>query len=349
MKRAMKRALRFALLALVASMAACMHTAPFRAEDGTPVPGSVASMEHVRLGGVEQSVWFRGLNRHDPVLILLHGGPGASESALFRHFDAALERYFVVVYWEQRGTGRSFHADMNCESLTIERLLGDLDELVDRLRDRFGHRKVVLLAHSWGTVLGTLYAQRHPDKVAAYVGTGQITNKREDDRVGYRYALAQARSRDDARAIAQLEAIDIAQPSVDDLFELGRLIERFGGSFHADLSTGRLMLAALSTDEAELRDLVLFGRGNRFSHECLIDEFLDVDLTRERRFDVPVFFLLGRYDQVTSSTLAQAWFEQIDAPVKRLVWFEHSAHNPPFEEPAAFDRVLVEQVRPLAR
>lgn len=99
----------------------------------------------------------------------------------------------------------------------------------------------------------------------------------------------------------------------------------------------------------DLRDLVLFGRGNRFSHECLLDEFLDVDRTRHRRFEMPAFFLLGRHDQVNSSMLAQAWFEKIDAPVKRLVWFEHSAHNPPFEEPVAFARVLVEQVLPLAR
>jgi pimeloyl-ACP methyl ester carboxylesterase len=304
-------------------------------------------MERVWLGGVEQSVWFRGLDVTRPVLVLLHGGPGASESALFRHYNAELERHFLVVYWEQRGSGRSFHATLACTSMTVERLLQDLDELIDLVQRRYGRGRVVLLGHSWGTVLGTLYAYSRPDKVAAYVGTGQIASKREADRVGHRYALAQARARGNARAIAELEAIDPERPSVDDIFTLDRWIERFDGTFRAGLSTGRLILAALSTDEADMHDLILFGRGNRFSHECLLGEFREIDLTSKRRFEVPVFFMLGRHDQVTPSTLAQAYFESIEAPYKRLVWFDQSAHNVPFEQPDEFNRVLVEEVLPI--
>ena len=233
--------------------------------------------------------------------------------------------------------------------MTVARMLDDLDELVELLRRRFGQRHMILLGHSWGTVLGTMYAHRHPDKVAAYVGTGQIADKRAGDRHSYQFALEQARARGDAKATASLQAIDVGHFSVDGVFALGRWIERFGGTFHADLSTGKLLWAALSTDEANLIDLVQFGRGNRFSHRCLLDEFLATDLTRLRNFDVPVFFLLGRYDQVTPSTLAQSYFDSINAPAKQLVWFEGSAHNPPFEEPVLFSRVLVERVRPLVR
>lgn len=335
--------------ALAVAGTACTHTEQFRAGDGRVLPASVASMERLRLGGVEQSVWLRGIDRSNPLLVLLHGGPGASEAALFRHFQSVLERHYLVVYWEQRGTGRSFHAGSGCESMTVARMLDDLDELVDLLLRRFGQRQVVLLGHSWGTVLGTRYAHRQPRKVAAYVGTGQIADKHAGDRLSYRFALAQARARGDARAIASLEGMDIERLSVDDLFTLGRWIERFGGTFRAGLSTGKLLWAALSTDEADLFDLVRFGRGNHFSHRCLLDEFLATDLTRLRRFDVPVFFLLGRHDQVTPSALGQAYFESLDAPVKQLVWFEGSAHNPPFEEPALFSRVLIERVLPLAR
>ena len=102
--------------------------------------------------------------------------PGASESALFRHFDAALEDHFLVVYWEQRGTGRSYHGDLPRDAMSTERMLRDLDALVDTVRARFGHDRVVLLGHSWGTILGTLYVQRHPEKVAAYVGVAQIAD-----------------------------------------------------------------------------------------------------------------------------------------------------------------------------
>jgi pimeloyl-ACP methyl ester carboxylesterase len=64
---------------------------------------------------------------------------------------------------------------------------------------------------------------------------------------------------------------------------------------------------------------------------------------------VPVFFLLGRHDRHIPSVLAEQYFRSIEAPLKRLIWFEHSAHNPPFEEPGKFNRVLIEDVFPLAR
>ena len=228
--------------------------------------------------------------------------------------------------------------------MTIERMLLDLDELVDRLRARFGQDRVVLLAHSWGTVLGTRYAYACPAKVRAYLGTGQIVNKREAQRRAHGFALADARRRGDARAVEALRAIDVEQPSVDQLFALSHWVERFGGAVRADLSTGGLILAALSTDEADVTDLVRFGRGNRFSHDHLLDEFVAVDLAALQHFEVPIFLLLGRHDKVTASELAADWFATLAAPHKELVWFDASAHHPPFEEPERF----VAEVRRLA-
>lgn len=142
----------FRVLFLIAlfALAGCTGTPPFTDAQGRVVPGSIATMETVSIGGVSQSIWFRGLDRGQPAVILLHGGPGASESALFRHYNSGLEHDFLMVYWEQRGTGRSFHPDIPAASMTIEQLVRDLDEVVDLVRRRFGKERVVLLAHSWG-------------------------------------------------------------------------------------------------------------------------------------------------------------------------------------------------------
>jgi pimeloyl-ACP methyl ester carboxylesterase len=126
-------------------------------------------------------------------------------------------------------------------------------------------------------------------------------------------------------------------------------MERFGGAFHGNLSTGKLIWAALMTDEASLVDLMKFGQGNRFSLEHLWGEFSQLDLTPYRSFDVPLFFLLGRFDWQVPALLAAQYFATIDAPCKRLVWFEHSAHHPPFEEPEKFQAVLIGQVLPLVQ
>jgi pimeloyl-ACP methyl ester carboxylesterase len=139
-----------------------------------------------------------------------------------------------------------------------------------------------------------------------------------------------------------------APRSVDDELALGRWVERFGGMRRGGLSTGKLIWTALRTDEAGLADLVRFGRGNRFSLESLRPQYAHVDLTGIRCFAVPVIFMLGRYDWHVPAELAARYFATIDAPRKRLVWFEHSAHDPPFEEPDAFVRAMLQYVHPLA-
>jgi proline iminopeptidase len=335
--------------AVLLAVSSCgVHTAPFRDASGAIVSGSVARMTTVELGGVEQTVWFRGRDRAAPPLLLLHGGPGASESALFRHFVPALEDDFVVVYWEQRGAGRSYHRGVTRDSMTIGRMERDLDALVDTVRRRFGQERVVLLGHSWGTVLGTRYASHHPEKVAAYVGVAQIADFAEGERVSLEWALRQAAARGNERALRELRAMAPAPRTVDDELRLGRWVERFGGSVRG-LSTGGMIWAALRTDEANLVDLWKFGAGNRLSLEALRPAYSRVDLTELRRFDVPVVLMLGRHDWHVPAVLAARYFGEIEAPCKRLVWFEASAHNPPFEEPAAFVARMREIVLPLAR
>lgn len=336
-------------VALLLSLSGCgTFTSPFVDVDGRVIPGSIATMETVQIGGIVQSIWFRGVDVQKPAIILLHGGPGISESALFRHYDAALEKHFLMVYWEQRGAGRSYHSDISHKSMSIDQFERDLDQVVDLVKRRFGKNKVILLAHSWGTVLGTIYAYQHPEKVAAYIGVAQIANFSEGEQLSYEWALAKATGRNNSGAIADLQAMSPQPHSVDDELTKGKWVEKFGGVFHQDFSTWKLIQAALSTDETNLIDLMKFGQGNRFSLESLRPEYAKVDLTRYRSFKVPIVFFLGRHDWHIPSVLAERYFNIIDAPCKRLVWFEESAHNPPFEEPEKFIQAMIDEILPLA-
>lgn len=337
------------LLAAVAviSLHGCVHTAPFRDDQGRIIQGSIAVMETVSIGGIPQQVWFRGIDMHNPALLILHGGPGASEAALYRSFNPELEQHFLVVNWEQRGTGRSFHGNIPPESMTIAQFLGDLDEIIELIQKRFHKKKIILLGDSWGTTIGTIYAFQHPEKVAAYVGIGQVANMPQGERLSYDYALRQAIASGNEKAVKELIAIGPPPHTVDDMLTSRHWVEQFGGSFHADLSTGTLIWVAIKTDEANLIDLILFGRGNRFSLEQLWPEFSKLDLMVYRRFEIPVLFLLGRYDWQVPATLAASYFQTIEAPYKRFIWFESSAHHPPFEEAEKFNRVMVEDVLPL--
>ena len=345
----MNHRLAYALTTSVAvlSLSSCIQTVPFRDAQGQIVPGSIALMEAVPIGGIPQQVWFRGIDTHNPALLILHGGPGASEAALFRAFNSELERHFLVVNWEQRGTGRSFHRDISPASMTIAQFLRDLDEVVELIQNRFHTRCIILLGHSWGSALGTIYAFQHPEKIAAYVGIGQAANMPEGERVSYDYALTQAVARGNSAALDALRKIGPPPHTVGDMLVSRHWVERFGGSFHTDLSMGQLIRAALHTDEAGLVDLILFGRGNRFSLEHLWSEFSQLDLRIYKTFKMPMFFLLGRYDRQVPATLAASYFETIEAPSKQVVWFERSAHNPPFEEAETFHKVMIEDILPM--
>jgi proline iminopeptidase len=326
-----------------------VHTRPFTDGRGRVVPGSVAEMTDHVIGGVPQRLWFRGLDVERPAVILLHGGPGASEAALFRRFNRDLERHFLVIYWEQRGAGRSFSKDIPPASMTIAQFVRDLDEVVELARRRFQRDRVVLLGHSWGTAIGILYAAQFPEKVAAYLGIGQVADMPKGERVSWEFARREAARRRDRGALRDLERIGPPPHTVDDMLTSRKQVERFDGTFHGPLSTGRLIWAAFRTDEASLVDLIKFGQGNRFSLEHLWNEFrtFDIDDTL-LSFDVPIAFLLGRHDWVVPSVLADRYLQRITAPCTQLVWFEQSAHNPPFEEPEAFNRAVIDTVASFA-
>jgi hypothetical protein len=183
------------------------HTKPFRGPHRKVLLNSIAEVGYVRLGSINQWVVIRGENVANPALIVLHGGPGMSEMGFFRHCNAALERHFTVVHWDQRGTGKSFDRDIPRSSMTLEQFVGDLDELVDIVRRRFGKEKVAILGHSWGSALGAIYAARFPQKVSVYIGAAQIGDWPAAESLSYSFGVAEAQRQHDEKALKKLRAI----------------------------------------------------------------------------------------------------------------------------------------------
>jgi pimeloyl-ACP methyl ester carboxylesterase len=321
------------------------RTPPFRRADGAILPGSVADIGYLRLGGSDQWVMVRGESVANPLLILLHGGPGFPEMRLFRHFNAALESRFTVVYWEQRGTDKSFDTGIPLSSMTVERFLGDLDELVDAMCRRFGTHRVALYGHSWGSALGVLYSARFPEKVAAYVGTGQVGDWPASERASYAFTLAEAARRDNRRALEELRAVGPPPHTGRQVRIQRRWLARFVGIVRGT-SLGALLRITLGGPESSIRDLPNVVRGLLFS-ECMWPEVSALNLVKAVPvLQVPLFLFIGRHDHVIDAATSAAYFDAVAAPSKTLLWFEESAHEPPFEEPDQFNRAMVELVRP---
>lgn len=324
-------------------------TPAFKDGNGRVIAGSVAEMQRIRLGGVEQSIVIRGRSADAPILIWLHGGPGMDETGMWRFYNAALEDHFLVVYWTQRGTGRSYERNIPASSMRIAQFVADLDQLIAMLRTRFKRQKVALMGHSWGTSIGVAYAQRHPENVSAYVGVGQVVNADEGERRSYQFTLDAARRSGNAAALAELQAIGPPPYSVAALVKQRGWLDAFGGAWHKPRTMPGLMWTSFQASEVTLYDGLKFTPGASFSLGALAAENAKVDWLRTAtRFEMPVFILAGRFDRNTDADLQRTYFDRIVAPHKRFRWFEKSAHSPPFEEPAAFNAFVIDEVLPVA-
>lgn len=306
-------------------------------------------MQRVKLGGAEQSILIRGRSAKAPILIWLHGGPGQDETGLWRRYNAALEDKFTVVYWVQRGTGRSWSADIPPSSMRLSRFVGDLDELVDMLRRRFGQARVAIAGHSWGTSVGVAYTQSHPDKVSAYIGVSQVVAYEEGERRSYAYTLAEAKRRKNAAALAELKQIGPPPYPFASLLKQRWWLNEFGGAWRKPRSLPLLMWQSFQASEMTLLDGVYFMRGQDFSSDNLQDDMASVNWMRDaQNFQVPVFIAAGRFDYNTDARLQHEYFERINAPAKTFRWFENSAHSPLFEEPEEFNRFMLNTVHAAA-
>jgi pimeloyl-ACP methyl ester carboxylesterase len=169
--------------------------------------GRIREDGFLTLNGLAQWVMIGGEDVANPPLVMLHGGPGMTETGFFRRYNRSLEKDFTVVYWDQRGAGKSFRSGIPLSTMTCEQFIADLDALVDAVRSKLGKDQVVLFGHSWGSALGVLYAARFPEKVALYAGCGQLGDWQAAERAAYAFTVDEARRRNDRRAIDELNRI----------------------------------------------------------------------------------------------------------------------------------------------
>jgi pimeloyl-ACP methyl ester carboxylesterase len=321
-------------------------TPPFRGPDGEITSGSIAEIAYRQLGGLDQWVMIRGKSVANPPLILLHGGPGLSETGFFRYFNAPLEQSFTAVYWDQRGAGKSFNRAIPRSSMTVERFISDLDELVDGVCERLDKTKVAIFGHSWGSALGVLYAARFPGKVAAYIGSGQIGDWAAGELASYEFALAEAQRLGSARGVRKLRAIGPPPYPAEAVFTERTWLSRFEGrmSPQALWKVGR---AVLSGQKSSVFELPSTWRGFRFSMNAMWAEISRLNLIElAPALQMPVFFFLGRNDHWVPPQTSVAYLDALTAPSKKLVWFEHSGHEPFVDEPTKFNAEMVGLVRP---
>ena len=329
------------IVAIVLIIMARTYTPPFRDADGRIIETSVAEERRMLLGGARHYVLIRGRDRAAPLLVFIHGGPGYSAMPFNRLLNADLENDFVFVNWDQRGTGYSFSAAQDRKTLTLNQIVEDLDDLIDALRSEFDQDQVLLVGHSWGSVVGLEYVSRHPEKVAVYIGISQVTNGAESEAASYRWAANQAHCQKRADVTAKLEKIGPPPyGSLKDMWVQRRALTDLGGVWRHDPHSGLYyFLHYLSVPEFAWPGFINLALAGNVSMEALNESLFSYDaFDTHPVLDAPVYLLEGVHDQIQSTRLAQAYVDQLVAPHKELIWFEQSAHMPHWEEPERFNQ-----------
>lgn len=311
--------------------------------------------EQIVLGGLRQTIHIWGTKRENPVVLFLHGGPGVPNRHSMAKSQMDLVVDLTIVAWDQRGTGGSYFG-CDPETLTLDQLISDCAELIDYLCRTLDKQKVFLLGASWGTELGTFVCQRHPEKIAGYIGYGQVVNGVENENLSYTFALEKAREAGNAKDIAELERVG---PPVDGqyrpvfagLMTQRRIMKKYGG--HSTKKGGYFtgtVIPILSSVELDWKSKIGIARGYKLCLSRMWPSIVHYDFVHDcGPFRMPYYIFQGRLDRNTPAALVQEFYDSIDAPDKDLVWFEHSAHGPLGEEPEKFRRLMREKIFAIAR
>jgi pimeloyl-ACP methyl ester carboxylesterase len=340
------------LLALTAGISRPGRTDPILAADGAPLAGSVAELTRVEAGGHDLALMIRSDSVDNPVLLFLAGGPGGTELGAMRRHGQALEQDFIVATLDQRGTGKSYDTLDPTSTLTLDNAIADTVEVTNYLRDRFAQDKIYLVGQSWGTILGVLAVQAHPELYRAYVGTGQMVDIAQTDRVFYDDTLTWARRTNNTGVLDGLTAS--GPPPYTDLLDYESALANGNDVYPYDHSANSEGAGGfgenLFVEEYTLLEQLHAFAGFFDVFAVLYPQLQDIDFrTDAPMLDVPVYLVQGRHEAPGRAQPAQGWFGLLDAPDKKLIVLDTSGHRPLFEQPKEFHQVMTTTVLPATR
>jgi pimeloyl-ACP methyl ester carboxylesterase len=351
-------ALSLGLFALAASAAnkaggcKCDARAAIAASQAV-APGGIDELVAVEIGGIKQWISVRGNDPKNPILLFLHGGPGSPMMAESWTFQRPWEDFFTVVQWDQRGSGKTFSAAKRKvdRSMSIDRMQADAEQLIQLLRQKYSKNKIFLLGHSWGSILGVRVAQHRPEWLYAYIAVGQVVNMRRNEAVGYELTLAQATALNNQSAVKELKSI-APYPEADSSIPQSKTrVERkwdvaFGGMLYGLKDDNEWQRWNMSPDYSDY-DVRSAQLGEASSVEVLWPQLAAVSFDGVSRFECPVFVFAGAHDRTTPTSLAEEFYNRIQAPEKKFFKIERASHYVFNESPGEVLVDLVRDVRPL--
>ena len=297
--------------------------------------------EYVPINGIFQ-YFLHIQNPSKDVMIMLHGGPGLANSYLAYYQEPYLD-FCNVVYYDQRGAGKTqLKNEIRPEGLSVDVLLEDLRQTIAYIKQKYETDRVFLVGHSWGTMLGTQYILQYPQDVTGYIGYGQVVSQAAEDTVWYEYLKAAVLKSGNQENRKILAGVSENFPHVDREAYFKEYAVLFGLSLQYDYMVNDVFEIYSKSPIWTAEDEILSNEIEAFNKKLYDEVLFGYDVSNVKEYQLPIYYVLGRYDEMTSSKIAAAYFETITAPKKGLYWIEDAGHLVDTDNPSAFFKVIKE-------
>lgn len=300
--------------------------------------------EFVEVNGIEHFLLHYPKGPDAPVLLYLHGGPGSPESLYAYRLDKSWGDMFTHVHWDQRGAGKTLRRNKGKGiPKTIRQMTDDIHGIVMYLIKKYNCPKIVILGHSWGSLIGSIYVQQHPENVSAYIGVGQTVNMMEGERIAFEQIMKAAKKAKNEKHIKELQSLGDYPPEDPEaaLVSLSRL-RKIQAPYDEGINMGLLdfffsLKRSPSFKWGDLWSFMQIQKTNRLLHmEMMACRLGD----RSRRYEMPIHYILGEIDTITPTSLAREYYDTIDAPSKTIAVIPNAGHNVMYEEGDGFKTAL---------
>ena len=335
------------LLVLIIAIGKIVNARKYRISSEAGVQKS----EYITIGGIEQYIQIRGQDISNPVILMLHGGPGSNMAYYSYGWQADLEKAYTIVQWDQRGCGNTYYRNKHAEKPTLDLLLSDLDELTEYIRLEYGKEKVIIMGQSWGTFLGGVYSGKHPEKVSAYIAVGQMVDFKLSEQVSAQEAIRLANTAgktQDAQDIGDALDSIMAFQKLDmqnamELMKFRQLKEKYLPSQNGD-KMGALQIFSPYMTLSEWKWMLSFDsliESNSEIYKGLLSENNSSVYDYSLQYEIPVIIIAGDCDWTTPYSMALDYFNNISSPGKEFITIGNTGHIPFVDKSKEFSEKLM--------
>jgi pimeloyl-ACP methyl ester carboxylesterase len=280
----------------------------------------------VKIGGIDQYISLKGI-KDKPIVLYLHGGPGAAASAHSEKITASLEQDFLVIHWDQRGAGKTLKHNNLKQRPTLVLMQSDAEELLTYILNTFHRQQIVLVSNSWGTSLAFHLAETQPNRISTLVAISPIVSLLSSQKKVNRILIKHFKKFKNHEAVKQLKTINIPYHNAKDMAIQFKWLSEYQGQ---------------SINDNVFSQYLVFFEQWYTKWGLLYNELYKINrLKNMPALKCRTTIFSGDKDYTAYFRLTNRFFHKIKTNKKNIYWFKGIAHQIPMAASVKMQNLLL--------